>query len=121
MSLLYLAVFDPLDGSSNIDVNISIGTIFGVLKKESVGPATEADFLRPGRELLAAGYVIYGSSTMFVISTGKGVRVPQTHRMADFLGGYGEIIERSRIGVRSIESERSIGETVAHLAPTLEF
>lgn len=69
----YLVVFDPLDGSSNIDVNISIGTIFGVLEKKSSGRATEADFMRKGSELLAAGYVIYGSSTMFVITTGDGV------------------------------------------------
>lgn len=69
----YLVVFDPLDGSSNIDVNISIGTIFGVYRKDHPGPATEQDFLKPGRELQAAGYVIYGSSTMFVITTGDGV------------------------------------------------
>ncbi|TKC94724.1 class 1 fructose-bisphosphatase [Polyangium fumosum] len=69
----YLVVFDPLDGSSNIDVNISIGTIFGVLRKETDGEgATEADFLRPGRELVAAGYILYGSSTMLVITTGHG-------------------------------------------------
>ncbi|MBM4374330.1 MAG: class 1 fructose-bisphosphatase [Deltaproteobacteria bacterium] len=74
----YLVVFDPLDGSSNIDVNISIGTIFGVLhrypegKREERAP-TEEDFLRPGRELLAAGYVIYGSSTMLVLASGEGV------------------------------------------------
>jgi len=69
----YLVVFDPLDGSSNIDVNISIGTIFGVLRKaKHEGVATEADFLHPGRDLVAAGYILYGSSTMFVITTGHG-------------------------------------------------
>ncbi|MDI1450306.1 class 1 fructose-bisphosphatase [Polyangium sp. 6x1] len=69
----YLVVFDPLDGSSNIDVNISIGTIFGVLRKESDAEgATEQDFLRPGRDLVAAGYILYGSSTMLVITTGHG-------------------------------------------------
>jgi fructose-1,6-bisphosphatase I len=68
----YLVVFDPLDGSSNIDVNISIGTIFGVLRKDHSGPAEEKDFLKPGRELLAAGYCLYGSSTMLVITTGAG-------------------------------------------------
>ncbi len=69
----YIVVFDPLDGSSNIDVNISIGTIFGVLRKrDSIGPASEHDFLRPGRDLLAAGYVLYGSSTMLVLTTGAG-------------------------------------------------
>jgi fructose-1,6-bisphosphatase I len=66
----YVVLFDPLDGSSNIDVNISIGTIFGVLRRTSSGRPTDADFLRPGAELLAAGYVIYGSSTMLVLSTG---------------------------------------------------
>lgn len=74
----YLVVFDPLDGSSNIDVNISIGTIFGILHRFPDGQRhdrtpTEADFLRPGRELLAAGYVIYGSSTMLVLASGEGV------------------------------------------------
>lgn len=67
----YVVVFDPLDGSSNIDVNISIGTIFGVLRRaDSAGVAAESDFMSPGRDLLAAGYVLYGSSTMLVISTG---------------------------------------------------
>ncbi|MSP26426.1 MAG: class 1 fructose-bisphosphatase [Myxococcales bacterium] len=70
----YLVVFDPLDGSSNIDVNISIGTIFGILRRPMPAlPVTEADFLRPGHELIAAGYVIYGSSTMLVLGTEDGV------------------------------------------------
>lgn len=69
----YIVVFDPLDGSSNIDVNISIGTIFAVYRQASGGEVTRRDFLRPGREACAAGYVIYGSSTMFVYSTGQGV------------------------------------------------
>lgn len=70
----YIVVFDPLDGSSNIDVNVSIGTIFGVLKRRegSTAATLEQDFLRPGSELLAAGYVLYGSSTMLVITTGSG-------------------------------------------------
>jgi fructose-1,6-bisphosphatase I len=69
----YVVTFDPLDGSSNIDVNISIGTIFAVLRKTSEGDATEADFMQKGSAIQAAGYVIYGSSTMFVITTGDGV------------------------------------------------
>jgi fructose-1,6-bisphosphatase I len=70
----YLVVFDPLDGSSNIDVNISIGTIFGVYKRvSSEGDGFIQDFIQPGRNLVAAGYVIYGSSTMFVYTTGRGV------------------------------------------------
>jgi len=70
----YIVVFDPLDGSSNIDVNVSVGTIFGIWqKKSSLVDVSEADLLQSGRELVAAGYVIYGSSTMFVYSAGHGV------------------------------------------------
>jgi fructose-1,6-bisphosphatase I len=67
----YLVVFDPLDGSSNIDCNASIGTIFGVLRKGDGAEAKESDFYQKGRDLVAAGYVLYGSSTMLVITTGK--------------------------------------------------
>jgi fructose-1,6-bisphosphatase I len=67
----YVVAFDPLDGSSNIDVNISIGTIFGVWRREGNEKVTEKDFMRRGRELAAAGYIIYGSSTMLVLSTGR--------------------------------------------------
>lgn len=70
----YLVVADPLDGSSNIDVDISIGTIFGILRFDRAsGPPTVNSFLQKGRELVAAGYVIYGSSTVLVFTTGKGV------------------------------------------------
>lgn len=71
----YVVLFDPLDGSSNIDVNASIGTIFSIYRRVSeLGkPCTEADFLQPGNALMAAGYVIYGSSTMLVYGTGLGV------------------------------------------------
>lgn len=70
----FLLLFDPLDGSSNIDVNISVGTIFSVLRMP--GDRTEADescFLQPGREQVAAGYAVYGPSTMLVITLGHGV------------------------------------------------
>ncbi|HEC34430.1 MAG TPA: class 1 fructose-bisphosphatase [Chloroflexi bacterium] len=70
----YVLVFDPLDGSSNIDVNVSIGTIFGIYRRVSQdGPGTLADCLQPGQHLAAAGYIIYGSSTMMVYTTGSGV------------------------------------------------
>lgn len=70
----YLVVVDPLDGSSNIDVDISIGTIFGILRCDrSKGPPTLDSFLKKGSELVAAGYVIYGSSTVLVFTTGSGV------------------------------------------------
>ncbi|MBI5505645.1 MAG: class 1 fructose-bisphosphatase, partial [Deltaproteobacteria bacterium] len=71
----YVVCFDPLDGSSNIDVNVSIGTIFGIYKrKTNNGPATLEDFLQPGRDQVAAGYFVYGTSTMFVYTAGDGVR-----------------------------------------------
>ena len=70
----YVLVFDPLDGSSNIDMNVSIGTIFGIYRRVSAdGPGTLADVLQPGHNLVAAGYVLYGASTMMVYSTGRGV------------------------------------------------
>lgn len=72
----YVCCFDPLDGSSNIDVNVSIGTIFGVYRRKSKPGelAREEDFLQPGTSLVAAGYVIYGSSTMLVYATRRGVQ-----------------------------------------------
>ena len=69
----YCVLFDPLDGSSNIDVNVSIGTIFSIYKLRKDGEITEMDFLRKGREQVAAGYILYGSSTMLVFTTGEGV------------------------------------------------
>lgn len=71
----YVCLFDPLDGSSNIDVNVSIGTIFSVFRRVSeLGkPATREDFLQQGNKQVAAGYVIYGSSTMLVYATRRGV------------------------------------------------
>lgn len=71
----YVCLFDPLDGSGNIDVNVSIGTIFSVYRRVSeLGkPCTQEDFLQPGNRQVAAGYVIYGSSTMLVYATRRGV------------------------------------------------
>jgi len=70
----YVLLFDPLDGSSNIDVNVPVGTIFSVVRKITRGARGEMeDLLQPGRRQVAAGYVIYGSSTMLVYTTGQGV------------------------------------------------
>jgi fructose-1,6-bisphosphatase I len=70
----YVLLYDPLDGSSNIDVNVSVGTIFAIHRKITRGElGTVEDVLQPGRKLVAAGYVIYGSSTMLVYTTGQGV------------------------------------------------
>ncbi|MFO1506924.1 MAG: class 1 fructose-bisphosphatase [Lysobacterales bacterium] len=72
----YLLLFDPLDGSSNIDVNISVGTIFSVLQcPDDVGKPQARDFLQPGTAQVAAGYCVYGPSTILVLTTGHGVHV----------------------------------------------
>ncbi len=70
----YMLLFDPLDGSSNIDVNVSIGTIFSVLKApEGMKEPAEQDFLQPGSKQVAAGYAVYGPQTVLVLTTGNGV------------------------------------------------
>jgi fructose-1,6-bisphosphatase I len=72
----YVLVFDPLDGSSNIDANVNIGTIFGIYKRRNpsaTDDGTLADLLQPGRNMICAGYIVYGPSTMLVYSFGQGV------------------------------------------------
>jgi fructose-1,6-bisphosphatase I len=70
----YLICFDPLDGSSNIDINLSVGTIFSILRApEGVSEPTEADFLQPGTKQVCAGFCVYGPTTLMVLTTGSGV------------------------------------------------
>ncbi len=72
----YAVLFDPLDGSSNIDLNGSIGTIFAVLRRQdATSPPSVNEALRPGRDVIAAGYALYGPSTLLVLTTGQGVHV----------------------------------------------
>jgi len=87
----YLMTFDPLDGSSNIDVNVSVGSIFSVLRApqtvvDSGRDVTEADFLQPGATQVAAGYALYGPVTMFVLSVGNGVAgFTLNHNLGEFV------------------------------------
>jgi fructose-1,6-bisphosphatase I len=69
----YIIVFDPLDGSSNIDVNVNVGTIFSIYRRPGPSASLEASLLQPGSEQVAAGYVVYGPSTVLVYTTGNGV------------------------------------------------
>ena len=70
----YILLYDPLDGSSNVDFNMPVGTIFGIYRRKSEdGPVTLDDFLQPGRNMVAAGYISYGTSTMLVYTAGHGV------------------------------------------------
>ncbi len=145
----YIMLFDPLDGSSNIDVNINIGTIFSIYKRSSslgTEPAT-ADFLQPGTKLLAAGYVIYGPSTVLVYSSGHGVhaftldpsigefllshnnlQVPQKGKMYSVNEGYYNLWDENiKEYINFIKSEennyslRYIGSLVADFHRTLMY
>jgi fructose-1,6-bisphosphatase I len=91
----YVVAMDPLDGSSNIDVNVSIGTIFSVYRRVTPinTPATKDDFLQGGRKQIAAGYILYGSSTMLVYSTGEGVNgFTYDLSLGEFILSHKEII-----------------------------
>jgi fructose-1,6-bisphosphatase I len=82
----YLALFDPLDGSSNIDVNLTVGTIFSILRGNAGQDACEADFLQQGIEQVCAGFVLYGPATILVLTTGQGVNgFTLDHDMGEFV------------------------------------
>lgn len=69
----FLAVFDPIDGSKNIDASLPVGTIFGIYRKPEIGKVTEESFLQDGRALVAAGYCLYSATTVLVLTLGSGV------------------------------------------------
>jgi len=71
----FLVIYDPLDGSSNIDINVTVGTIFSILPSNGQDTSKEATYLQKGRNQLAAGYVLYGPSTLLVMTTGQGVDI----------------------------------------------
>ena len=111
----YVVVFDPLDGSSNIDVNVSVGTIFSILRREpDPGPERQPldDVLQPGLRQVAAGYVVYGSSTMFVYTTGNGVA---GFTLDPSIGAY--LISHPRIIMPSQGSIYSVNEANADSFP----
>jgi fructose-1,6-bisphosphatase I len=113
----YLLLFDPLDGSSNIDVNVSIGTIFSILKKLNPNaPLTTADFLQAGRTQVAAGYVVYGPQTTLAISLGEGVDI----FTLDSVSGEFLLIKQ---GVQISESTREFAinmSNMRHWAPPVK-
>lgn len=104
----YLLLFDPLDGSSNIDVNISVGTIFSILRCSPGRAISVNDFLRPGTEQIAAGYVLYGSSSMFVYTTGHGVHgFTLDPGVGEFLLSHEEIQTPEKGSIYSINESNS--------------
>ena len=100
----YLVLFDPLDGSSNIDINVTVGTIFSILAAPSdIDGGDEAAYLQPGHQQLAAGYVLYGPSTLLVLSVGKGVySFTLDSRIGEFL------LQRENIRVATNTAEFAI-------------
>jgi len=130
----YVLVFDPLDGSSNIDFNVSVGTIFAIFRrKTSQGRGTIEDVLQPGRNIVAGGYLVYGSSTMLVYSTGHGVsgftldpsigefllshpsvRLPETPRYYSVNQGYDKYwTEALRKYTRWLQGEEGVQQSLS--------
>jgi fructose-1,6-bisphosphatase I len=111
----YVVIFDPLDGSSNIDVNVSVGTIFSILRREPDASARRdplRDVLQCGRQQLAAGYVVYGSSTMLVYTTGHGVH---GFTLDPAIGAY--VISHPRITMPAKGNLYSVNEANADSFP----
>ncbi len=111
----YVVVFDPLDGSSNIDVNVSVGTIFSVLKCEPDPSGTRdplADVLQAGRRQLAAGYVVYGSSTVLAYTTGDGVHL---FTLDPSIGAF--VLSRERVTMPERGNIYSVNEANADTFP----
>ncbi len=99
----YLIAFDPLDGSSNIDINGPVGTIFSIYDAPGATPVQAQDFLRPGRQQVAAGYVIYGPSVMLVLTAGQGV---QMYTLDPLNGDF--ILSIDRVSIASETKEFAI-------------
>ncbi len=111
----YVLLFDPLDGSSNIDFNVSVGTIFAICKRKTPsGPGTLEDVLQKGREIVAAGYLVYGSSTMLVYTAGHGVNgftLDSEHRRVSALAPEHPSSRDARSTTASTRGTRSTGRT----------
>eukprot|EP00127_Corallochytrium_limacisporum_P003028 Clim_evm75s144 gene=Clim_evmTU75s144 len=114
----YCVVFDPLDGSSNIDAGVSIGTIFGVYHVEDVAGADVKDVLKPGSEMVCAGYAMYGASTNLVISYGHGVH---SYTLDPSIGEFVLVNENLRIPKKGKVYSINEGNTKYFDEPTLEY
>src|SRR5947209_14610132 len=104
----YVVVFDPLDGSANLDVNVSVGTIFSIFRRDPDPTGSRdplVDVLQPGRRQVAAGYVVYGSSTMLVYTAGNGV---YGFTLDDTIGAF--VLSHDRIGMPPHGSTYSVNE-----------
>uniref|UniRef100_A0A8D1SS11 Fructose-1,6-bisphosphatase 1 n=1 Tax=Sus scrofa TaxID=9823 RepID=A0A8D1SS11_PIG len=116
----YVVCFDPLDGSSNIDCLVSIGTIFGIYRKNSTDEPSEKDALQPGRNLVAAGYALYGSATMLVLAMVNGVNCFMLDPVRD-PGGYFVSESKSPPDNSAPYGARYVGSMVADVHRTLVY
>jgi fructose-1,6-bisphosphatase I len=109
----YCVVFDPLDGSSNLDVCVSVGTIFSILRNDPKIPGAVETLCQPGRAQVAAGYILYGSSTVFVLTTGNGVNM---FVLDPAIGSF--VLVKSRIQIPDAGKTYSVNEANKHTFPT---
>jgi fructose-1,6-bisphosphatase I len=108
----YCVVFDPLDGSSNLDVCVSVGTIFAILRNDPNIPGAVETVCQPGRHQLAAGYILYGSSTVFVLTTGNGVNM---FVLDPAIGSF--VLVKSQIRIPASGKSYSVNEAYKHTFP----
>jgi fructose-1,6-bisphosphatase I len=108
----YCVVFDPLDGSSNLDVCVSVGTIFSIIGNDSTIPDAIETVCQPGRTQLAAGYILYGSSTVFVLTTGNGVDM---FVLDPAIGSF--VLVNSKIQIPKAGKSYSVNEAYRHTFP----
>ncbi|MEM6553564.1 MAG: class 1 fructose-bisphosphatase [Planctomycetota bacterium] len=108
----YIVMFDPLDGSSNIDVNVSVGTIFTIFRNPKEVASTEQSVLQPGAQQVAAGYVLYGSSTVLVYTAGNGVHM---FTLDPQFGAY--LLTRENIKMPEHAPQYSVNEAYSHTFP----
>jgi fructose-1,6-bisphosphatase I len=108
----YCVVFDPLDGSSNLDVCVSVGTIFSILRNDPAIPGAVETICQPGTSQVAAGYILYGSSTVFVLTTGNGVDM---FVLDPAIGSF--VLVKSKIRIPAAGRTYSINEAYRHTFP----
>jgi fructose-1,6-bisphosphatase I len=109
----YCVVFDPLDGSSNLDVCVSVGTIFSILRNDPTIPGVVETLCQPGTAQVAAGYILYGSSTVFVLTTGNGVDM---FVLDPAIGSF--VLVKSKIRIPTAGKSYSVNEAYKHTFPT---
>ncbi len=108
----YCVVFDPLDGSSNLDVCVSVGTIFSILRNDPTIPGVVETLCQPGTAQVAAGYILYGSSTVFVLTTGNGVDM---FVLDPAIGSF--VLVKSKIRIPAAGKSYSVNEAYRHTFP----